>query len=405
MSPATVLTRASGAAAAPPSATRYQICARCIMDTSDPAIVFDEQGICNHCKLIADHRDRYWLPDERGRAKLEVLIADIKQAGKGRDYDCIMGLSGGVDSSYLAMKAHEWGLRVLAVHVDGGWNTQLAVKNIECMVAKLGFDLHTFVIDWEEMRDLQLAFLKAGVPNQDVPQDHAFFAGLYRETARQCIRYVLTGGNYATESILPAAWGYSAMDLVHLRSIHKRFGSRALRKFPQLGFFYFNFYLPKVRKVRIVSPLDLMPYSKSEAIGELEQRFSWQYYGGKHYESRFTRFFQAYYLPTRFGFDKRRAHLASLVASGEMTRDRALAEMQQPLYEPAELERDKEFVLKKLGLTESEFDALLNSPLRQHGELPTDEWMHRIRYASSLKERAAIARDHFAAARRSRRPG
>jgi N-acetyl sugar amidotransferase len=388
---------------AAPSPTRYQICARCIMDTTDPAIVFDEQGVCNHCKLIADNRDRYWLPDERGHAKLEALIAKIKQAGRGREYDCIMGLSGGVDSSYLAMKAHEWGLRVLAVHVDGGWNTQLAVRNIERMIAQLGFDLYTFVIDWEEMRDLQIAFLKAGVPNQDVPQDHAFFAGLYRETARQRIRYVLTGGNYATESILPAAWGYSAMDLIHLRAIHKQFGSRPLRKFPQLGFFYFNFYLPKIKKVRIEAPMDLMPYSKSEAIRELQQKFGWQYYGGKHYESRFTRFFQAYYLPTRFGFDKRRAHLASLVASGEINRDRALAEMQQPLYEPAELEKDKEFVLKKLGLNESEFAALLNAPLRQHRELPTDEWLHRVRWASTLKERAGITIEHLAAARRSRR--
>ena len=401
-----VLTRSAAAmrpAQAAPSPTRYQICVRCIMDTTDPAIVFDERGVCNHCKLIADNRDRYWLPDERGRAKLEALIAEIKQAGWGRDYDCIMGLSGGVDSSYLAMKAHEWGLRVLAVHIDGGWNTQIAVRNIERMVAELGFDLYTFVIDWEEMRDLQIAFLKAGVPNQDVPQDHAFFAGLYREAARQRIRYVLTGGNYATESILPAAWGYSAMDLIHLRAINMQFGSRPLRKFPQLGFFYFNFYLPKIKKVRIVAPLDLMPYSKSEAIRELHHKFGWQYYGGKHYESRFTRFLQAYYLPTRFGFDKRRAHLSSLVASGEISRERALAEMQQPLYEPAELEQDKEFVLKKLGLNEREFATLLSAPLRQHCELPTDEWLHRIRYAPTLTKRAGIAIEHFADKSRKRR--
>ncbi len=277
----------------------YRICKRCIMDTSDPRIVFDERGYCNHCSLLMDHGDRYWRPDERGRRELEQLIADIKERGKGREYDCAMGISGGVDSSYLAMIASEWGLRILAIHVDGGWNTELAVRNIENMVTKLGIDLHTFVIDWEEMRDLQLAFLRAGVPNQDIPQDHAFFAALYRETARHDVPYVLTGSNYATESILPAAWGYSAGDLTHLRAIHRRFGTRPLRRFPQLGFLYFNWYLPSVKKVRIVAPLDLLPYSKSMAIQSLESRFDWQYYGGKHYESRFTRFFQAWYLPTK----------------------------------------------------------------------------------------------------------
>src|SRR6185312_9686610 len=187
------------------------------------------------------------------------------------------------------------------------------------MITKLGIDLHTVVVDWEQMKDLQVAFLRAGVPNQDIPQDHAFYAALYKETARQRIPFVLTGSNYATESILPSAWGYSAGDLTHIRAIHRRFGKRRLTKFPLMGFWYFNFYLPKLLGVRIVAPLDLMPFSKRSAIEELERRFGWRYYGGKHYESRFTKFFQGYYLPTRFGFDKRRAHLGSLVASGEMT--------------------------------------------------------------------------------------
>ena len=374
---------------------RYQLCTRCIMDTGDPNIVFDENGICNHCKLVNEYRDRYWLPDERGQKKLETLIADIKAAGKGREYDCSMGLSGGVDSSYLILRAKEWGLRILAVHVDTGWNTELAVMNIERMVAKLGIDLHTFVVDWDEMQDLHRAFLTAGVPNQDIPQDHAFLAALYRETAKYNIRFVLTGGNYATESILPSAYGYGAMDLTHIMAIHKRFGSRPLHKYPRVGFFYLNYYLPKVKKVKIVAPLDLMPFSKKAAMRELEQKFGWQYYGGKHYELRFTKFFQAYYLPTRFGFDKRRAHVASLVASGEMTRQEGLAEIQKPLYEPAELEKDKEFVLKKLGLSEQEFDSLLNAPLRAHREYPTNEWMHQIRYATTWKEKAKLTVEHL----------
>jgi N-acetyl sugar amidotransferase len=366
------------------------------MDTSDPNIAFDDQGNCNHCRLLMENRDRYWLPDERGQKKLEQLIEDIKLAGKGRDYDCVMGLSGGVDSSYLAARASEWGLRILAIHVDGGWNTELAVRNIERMVTKLGIDLHTFVIDWEEMRDLQVAFLKAGVPNQDIPQDHAFFAALYRETARQNVPYVLTGSNYATESILPSAWGYSAGDLTHLRAIHKRFGTiRRLKTFPQLGFFYFNWYLPRIKKVRIVAPLDLMPYSKTMAIKELEERFGWQYYGGKHYESLFTKFFQAYYLPTRFGFDKRRAHIASLVASGEITRDEALRIMEEPLYDNAVLQKDQEYVLKKLKLSESEFNTLMNAPVHRHQDYPTNQWMHQVWHSSSFVSKVRALIPHF----------
>jgi aminotransferase len=377
---------------------QYRICNRCIMDTTDPNITFDENGNCNHCALLMERRDNYWLPDERGQKKLEKLIADIKEAGKGREYDCVMGLSGGVDSSYLAMVASEWGLRILAIHVDGGWNTELAVRNIERMVSQLGIDLHTFVIDWEEMRDLQVAFLKAGVPNQDIPQDHAFFAALYRETARHNVPYVLTGSNYSTESILPSAWGYAAGDLVHLRAIHKLFGKRPLTTFPKLGFLYFNWYLPKVKKVRIVAPLDLMPYSKKMAIEQLEQRFGWKYYGGKHYESRFTKFFQAHYLPTKFGFDKRRAHIASLVASGEITRDEALEQVAQPLYQPDELEKDREFILRKLGLSRKEWDELMAAPVRAHLEYPTNRWMHEAWNAPTLKEKWQVYRKHLGSA-------
>jgi N-acetyl sugar amidotransferase len=364
------------------------------MDSSDPDIVFDENGVCNHCKILMDRRDNYWLPDERGQAKLDELLGQIRAKGAGKEYDCLIGVSGGVDSSYLLLKAkEEWNLRLLAVHVDAGWNSELAVRNIELMVSKLGIDLHTIVVDWEEMKDLQVAFLKSGVQNQDIPQDHAFFAALYKEAGRQRVPYVLTGGNYATESILPSAWGYSAGDLVHLRAIHKQYGKRRLRKFPQIGFFYFNYYLPKVLKTRIVAPLDLMPYSKRMAIAELERRFGWRYYGGKHYESRFTKFFQAYYLPTMFGFDKRRAHIASLIASGEITRDEALREMQKPLYEPAELEKDKEFILKKLGLTPEAFQELLDAPKHSHRDYPTNEWMHKLRWATSNAERWRILKE------------
>ncbi len=338
------------------------------MDTTDPDIRFDGQGVCSYCQYFDLNLKTFWRPTEEGAALLKNMIQEMKDAGRGRTYDCIMGISGGVDSSYLAMRAKEWGLRVLAVHVDAGWNSELAVKNIEQVVKKLGFDLYTEVINWEEMRDLHLAFLKASVPNQDIPQDHAFLAALYKLANKNGIRYALMGGNYATESVLPKAWGYTASDVKHIRDVHKLFGAKPLKTFPLLGFFEFHFYYRRMKGLKIFEPLNLMPYSKSSAIQELERKVGWRYYGGKHYESRFTKFFQAYYLPTKFGFDKRKAHLSSLVISGELTRAEALEQLALPLYAEAELQSDKEFVLKKLGLSEQEFTQIMKSPKRAHSD-------------------------------------
>lgn len=346
----------------------YQICNVCIMDTTDPEIVFDESGQCNHCK-----RYENWYASELSnpvsmKDREKLLVEKIKADGVGKDYDCIMGISGGVDSSYLAYYATQvLGLRVMAVHVDAGWNSELAVNNIENLVTKLDIDLHTIVIDWEEVRELQRAFFLASVPNVDTPQDHVFFAAMYREAVKFKHKHVLNGGNMATESILPTYWGYDAMDKLHLLDIHKKFGKGKLKKYPTLGAFQRFITYPFYHGFEVHRPLEFIDYNKQSAKEYLMNEFGWRDYGGKHYESKFTQFFQAHYLPEKFGFDKRRAHLSSLVVSKQMTRDEALAEMEQPLYDPIELEEDREYLTKKLGFSSSEWQDIMDSePKTEH---------------------------------------
>lgn len=351
---------------------KYQICTRCIMDTSDPDITFDAEGVCNHCKKFDWIRENLWFPNEEGSKRLELIIDEIKAKGKGKPYDCIMGLSGGVDSSYLAIKAVEFGLRPLVVHVDAGWNSELAISNIELLVRKLGLDLHTHVVDWAEMRDLHIAYFKSGVANQDVPQDHAFIARLLREAKENGIKYVLNGSNYATESILPQAWGYSAKDLENLEAIHARFGSGKLKTYPKVSFWEWYFYYPRVFGIKYVRPLNYMHYNKDEAKKILMEDYGWRDYGGKHYESRFTKFFQGYYLVKRFGYDKRRAHLASLIVSGQMSREDALKEMETQPYPLEDLAEDILFIRKKLGFSEKEFQEIMDAPRRLATEYPSE---------------------------------
>lgn len=351
----------------------YRVCARCVMDTTDPMIRFNEQGICSHCHYFDEIIKPNWWPNQQGELMLECMLEKVKSHGKGRRYDCIVGVSGGVDSSYLTTKIVERGLRPLMVHVDAGWNSELAVKNIEQLINKLRLDLITHVVNWEEMRDLQLAFLRSNVANQDVPQDHAFFAALYNFAVKENIKYVISGSNYATESLLPQAWGYDAMDVKHLEAIHRQFGTKPLKTFPRVSFFEFYIYYPRVLKMQVLAPLNYMPYRRSVAIETLERDYGWRYYGGKHYESRWTRFFQAHYLPVKFGYDKRKAHLSSLIVAGEITRNEALEELKVPLYDERELASDKLFVAKKLGVTVEELQALIDSPPRDYSEFPNNE--------------------------------
>ncbi len=361
-----------------PKGRGYQVCTRCVMDTTDPEIEFDEHGVCSHCRNFDTNVKPAWPSVDGDPAKLEAMVQAVKAYGKGKRYDCIIGLSGGIDSSYIAVKVAEWGLRPLVVHVDAGWNSELAVMNIEQICRRLGFDLVTHVVDWEEMRDMQLAFLRSNLANQDVPQDHAFFAALYGYAEKAGIKYVINGSNFATECILPAPWGYDAMDATHVKSIQARFGSRPRGDFPLVSFFDLYVKYPFLLKMEVLRPLNLLPYNKEEAIKILEKDYGWRYYGGKHYESRWTRFFQAYYLPYKFGYDKRKAHLSSLVVSGQMSRGDALEALKAPLYDPKLLTEDKIFIAKKLGLSLTEFEALVEQPARHFSEFPNHQRKRRL---------------------------
>lgn len=340
------------------------------MDTSDPEIVFNDAGVCNHCIKFETVTRRRWHPDDTGANLLEQKLEEIRGAGRGQEYDCILGLSGGADSSYLALKAKEWELRPLVVHVDAGWNSELAVSNIESIVKYCEYDLHTIVIDWGEMRDLQLAYLKSGLANQDVPQDHAFFASLYRFATQNGIKYILSGGNFATEAIFPPSWHGDAMDLINLRAVHRKFGNVKLRHYPTISFFEYYVWYPFVKGMRTVRPLNFMPYDKGKAIFELSSKTGWRSYGRKHGESRFTKLFQNYYLPKKFGYDKRLPHLSSLIVSGQMSRDEALVVLAEPLYDPSDLAADLAFFCKKLGLTESRFHELVARPNHTYSDFP-----------------------------------
>jgi aminotransferase len=381
-----------------PSLTQrpYQQCTRCVMDTSDPEISFNEEGVCNHCIEFETVTQKNWFPNEEGRVRFAGIVDRIKVAGRDKEYDCILGLSGGVDSSYLALKIHEWGLRPLVMHVDAGWNSELAVNNIEALVKHCGFDLHTHVVDWDEMRELQLAYLKSGISNQDVPQDHIFFSSLYHFATKNRIRYIMSGGNLATEGIFPSSWHGSAMDAINLNAIFKKHGKGRLRNYKTISFFDYYLYYPFVKKMRTVRPLNYMPYNKAEALKELQETVGYKPYARKHGESLFTKLFQNYYLPTRFGYDKRRPHLSSLIVSGQMTRYDALTELEKPLYVPDELEIDIAYCCKKLKISRSEFDEMLSIPKSRHTDFanwgPYHRFMKKIQhiYETLLKKRARI---------------
>lgn len=363
----------------------YQMCTRCVMDTTDPEIVFDDAGVCNHCHYFDTAIKAAWPEPEQGTEKLAEMIEKIKAYGKGKRYDSIIGISGGIDSSFCAVKVAEWGLRPLVVHVDAGWNSEQAVMNIEQICSRLGFDLVTHVVDWEDMREMQMAFLRSNLANQDVPQDHAFFAALYGYAEKAGIKYVISGSNYATESILPKAWGYNAMDATHVRAIYRQFGTRKLRSFPIVSFYKLFFKYPHLKKMQVLAPLNYIPYDKEKAIEILERDYGWRYYGGKHYESRWTRFFQAYYLPHKFGYDKRKAHLSSLIVAGSMSRDEAIAALALPLYNPNHLAEDLIFVAKKLGISPNELGDLIGQPPRHYTEFSNHQYkLKATRKAVSL---------------------
>ncbi len=348
---------------------QYQICRTCIMDTSDPGIRFDASGECDYCVNFEDNLRPHWQEDIAKPSRVQALADAIKAERKGHDFDCIIGLSGGLDSSYTAYVAREiMGLRPLLFHVDAGWNTDQAVGNIEKLVNGLGLDLYTEVVDWEEMKDLQVAFLRSQIADQDIPQDAAFFSALYRFARKHRIKHVLTGANYSTECCRePEAWGaYPGIDRRLIMDIHRRYGSRPLKSFPLVDIMIYKVLYQRLLGMQVVKPLNLVPYVKKEAEQTLERRFGWQSFQHKHHESRFTRFYEDYWMPRKFGFHKRRAHFSSLIMTGQMTRDEALDRISRPEMGEHYLEREFEYVANKLDLTVDELRAIFNGPNRTY---------------------------------------
>lgn len=357
-----------------------QICTNCVMDTSDSAITFDAEGVCDHCRTFQQDIRPNWHTDERGQRELQRLVSEIRAEGRDRDYDCIIGMSGGIDSSYLTYFAKaELGLHPLVFHVDAGWNSQEAVNNIERLIDGLDLDLYTEVIDWEEMRDLQLAFFKAGVPHIDTPQDHAFFATMYEFAERHDVKYILTGANLSTECIRnPIEWMYYQSDSTQIRDIHARFGTIPLERFPLTNILRHKVYLPYVKGIRVVRPLNSLPYLKEQAMRLLESKFGWQRYPQKHFESRFTRFYEGYWLPEKFGYDTRKVQFSSLILTDQMSREEALDELRQPALSVEEARHEFEYVANKLRISKDELREYFTGPNRSFRDYRNQAWLYDL---------------------------
>ena len=357
----------------------YQRCTRCVMDTTDSKITFDENGVCDHCRNFDKNIKPYWKPQENRFDELEELAAKIRKSGEEHDYDCILGLSGGADSSYLAYIAKEvMHLRPLIFVVDTGWNLNVAVENIEKIVKGLDLDMYTEVVNWKEMADLQLAMFKASISSCDLPQDHAIFASLYNYATKHHIKYVLTGSNSATEFIRPPVEWLYMNDIVMMRDIHKKFGKIPLKTFPQCGMLKYRILYKYFYGMKRVFPLDYVVYDKAEAEKLLHEKYGWTRYENKHYENVFTRFFEGYYLPHKFGFDTRKNVCSNQILAGRMSREEALKLLEKPPYDPDQMELDKEYVAKKLGITTKEFDEIIEQPNKTPADYKNMMWIIKL---------------------------
>jgi len=360
--------------------SHHQTCTNCVMDTSDPSIKFDGNGVCDHCQDFKNNVKPNWQTDNRGRQELTRIVERIKASARGKDFDCLLGISGGVDSSYmLHLAVKEFGLRPLVFHVDGGWNSELAVHNINVMIDKLGLDLYTEVINWEEMKDFQLAFFKSGVPHLDIPQDHAFIATLYHFADKYNIKYILNGGNFSTECVqYPMKYYYYGTDMAQINDITKRFGTVKMETYPFSSIFRHKIYLKYIRGIHVVKPLNYMPYYKDEALALLEKEYRWKPYPQKHFESRFTRFYEGYWLPERFGFDPRRVMFSSLILTGQMTSEDALEKLKQPAYNLDRIEEDFNFIAIKLGISREELQGYFNMPKKYYWDYKNQQNVFRL---------------------------
>lgn len=363
----------------------YRVCTNCVLDSQDPNIVFDVNGICNYCNSYFERiKVRSEKPNKTG-VDIVSILEKIKVGQKGRSYDCIIGLSGGVDSSYVAHLVKHYGLRPLAVHFDNGWNSELAVSNVEKLCSKLDIDLYTYVVNWPEFRDLQISFLNASVANVEAPTDHAIFAALYKLARKFKVRWIIDGVNESTEFVRPGLklGGHVYSDLRHILAIHSKFGKVRLRTYPMMSYYKKLFYRV-VLGIKQMSILNYVPYNKHEALKLLQEQYQWRSYGDKHHESLFTKWHQVIYLPKKFGFDKRRLHFSDMILSGQMTRADALAKLQQPPIENLEAEQLEDYVQKKLGLSSHQYQSILSSPPIAFDQYPNDEWLLEL-YAKFVK--------------------
>ena len=357
-----------------------RVCTRCVMSDTDPDITFDAEGRCNHCTDYLERLANLTYDPVRSEPELAAVVDRIKAAGRGKEYDCVMGASGGVDSSYVGYAAKNLGLRPLAVHMDNGWDSDTAARNIKNVARALGIDYQSVVLDWEEFRNVQLAFLRASVPEVETPTDIAIPAALHRVAAENGVKFILSGGNYATEGILPRTWHYDAKDVRFLKAVHRQHGSGELGGFPTFGFVKETYY-KFAKGIRFVYILNLVPYGKGDAIKKL-QELGWEDYGGKHRESMITEFVQSYLLPVKFQIDYRRATLSSQICAGEVTREEALEILKTPPFDADRVRQEKVYVVKKFGISQEEMDAIIAAPPKTHRDYPNNEQFLQFLYGT-----------------------
>ena len=362
------------------SSSSNTVCSRCVMDSTDTAIVFDSKGVCDHCHTYDRDIAPVWKLGVGRKSELEIIVRNIKKSGEGKEFDCILGMSGGIDSSYLLYLAKEkLGLRPLVFHVDAGWNSQMAVNNIERLVDGLGLDLYTEVIDWEDMKNIQRAYFKSGVPHIDTPQDHAFFATMYKFSVENKVKNIITGGNYSTECVRnPKEWMYYQSDSIQLQDILKKNSPDRLNNYPITNIFWHKIYLPYVKGIKLHRLLDYMPYDKEKATQFLENNYGFERYPQKHFESRFTRFYESYWLPEKFGFDTRKVQLSSLILTGQITREEALDELSHPSYDPKNIHHELEYVASKLDWSLDELKDCFNSPNKTYKDYANQESIYDL---------------------------